>query len=203
MYTYTRRMKKPRTEIGKSILLGLAFWGILLIVYCLVGARTVAEPPADSLAVHIASNNHEAVEVEQVEADTPHSVTPPPMTEKSTAVIFHEQFGEDYKKALAIAWHESRIESVESHVDVTADGRAFSAGIMQINMSVHPIDGLDCPSAFHGTNYTAVVVDEDLYQRCLASAMDEEKNIKKAKEIYDRQGWRAWLYSARKVGIIN
>lgn len=83
-------------------------------------------------------------------------------------------------------------------------------GLYQINLIVHKVDGLDCPSAFRTTSggrhdgsfcnagNQCVVVDQTLYNKCAKAAVIAEKNIKVACELYrisiaaNRSGWWDW-----------
>ena len=80
----------------------------------------------------------------------------------------------------------------ESETDVTADGYAFSIGLAQVNITYHRIDGLDCPSAFNGHNYSATVKNKKLYTQCVERAKDPVVGAQKAKEIYKSSGYGAW-----------
>ena len=82
---------------------------------------------------------------------------------------------------------------VSSRTDITADGRPFSVGLFQINLTVHDIGGLNCPSAFSGRNKNATVTNEGLYKQCVQAAQDPSTNIAKACTI-GRNGssWSAW-----------
>jgi len=81
-------------------------------------------------------------------------------------------------------------------------GRAFSFGPTQINLTVHPVIGcgerLNCPDAFRGQDYGAVVIDEDLYQRCAAAVQDLDCGLTNSRRIYDDalarhgNGWQPW-----------
>lgn len=104
-------------------------------------------------------------------------------------------FPEDSTIALAIARSESGLNPrQESTTDKMADGRPFSIGLMQINLTVSSVGGVDCTKAFSGRNYHAVVVDEDLYERCVDLAKDPEHNLVAARHKYDgrKQTWLAW-----------
>jgi Type IV secretion system pilin len=81
------------------------------------------------------------------------------------------------------------------------DGRAFSFGPMQINLTVHELRGcsgypavLDCKSAFSGRNYSARVINEALYQQCAAAAQNIDCNIRNGYRIYQEAGnrWSPW-----------
>lgn len=90
------------------------------------------------------------------------------------------------------------------------DGRrAFSFGPMQINLTVHTLNGcagypavLNCKSAFSGRNYTAVVINEALYQQCARAAQNFDCNIKNGRRIYAEAGnrWSPWS-TARACGL--
>ncbi len=96
--------------------------------------------------------------------------------------------------AVAVAQSESKLDvSAESWCDRTKDNRAFSIGIFQINISVHELEGVKCYEAFNGKNKKAVVINEELYQKCIQMAKNPEISIKKAKQIYDQSGsFKQW-----------
>lgn len=118
--------------------------------------------------------------------------------------LIREAFPEEPEIAVAIASAESGLDPEKhSDTDRMADGRAFSIGLMQINLTVHKIGSSDCPSAFRGSDYEAVVVDEALYQACVALASDQKRNLDTARSIYDRKGgtfhdWGAYLNGGYK-----
>ena len=59
-------------------------------------------------------------------------------------------------------------------------------GLYQINLTVHKVGGLDCPSAFTGEwtcSKSCTVKNTDLYNRCVAAAKNAENNISAACEI--------------------
>jgi len=88
------------------------------------------------------------------------------------------QYFKDNVTMVAIARAESGLDpEKESDTDRMADGRAFSVGVFQVNLTWHKVGGLNCPDAFEGKDYHAVVVDEDLYQSCVLAAKDPVKNI--------------------------
>jgi hypothetical protein len=61
--------------------------------------------------------------------------------------------------------------------------RAFSIGLYQINLTVHKLPGLDCPSAFEGKNYDCKIKNESLYAQCVDAAKNPTTNINKAAEL--------------------
>lgn len=112
------------------------------------------------------------------------------------ATALAQYFGSAANQASMICYAESRgvIGSV-SATDVMRNDpqrRAFSFGLFQINLTYHRVAGLDCPSAFRGRNYTARVINEDLYQRCVAAAKNPQHNIAEAVATYRRTQWREW-----------
>ncbi len=80
--------------------------------------------------------------------------------------------------------------------------RAFSFGLFQVNLTVHKMAGKNCPAAFRGKNYDAVVVNEALYAECVAAAKNPTNNINQAVIIYKASGWGAWS-GAKKCGIVG
>ncbi len=112
------------------------------------------------------------------------------------ATTLAQYFGTAANQASMICYAESRgvIGSV-SATDVMRNDpqrRAFSFGLFQINLTYHRVAGLDCPSAFRGRNYTARVINEDLYRRCVAAAKNPQHNIAEAVATYNRTRWREW-----------
>ncbi len=81
------------------------------------------------------------------------------------------------------------------------DGRVFSWGLFQINLTVHSMAGLNCPSAFSGTDYGARVINESLYAQCVAAAEIASNNIAEAVATYNSSwNWSAWS-TARECGL--
>lgn len=117
--------------------------------------------------------------------------------------------GWDARSASAICSQESGggNTAAGSHSDRMANDpgrRSFSWGLFQINLTVHQIGGLDCPKAFRGRNYGAVVVDEALYAQCVALAKDPSVNTAKACSLWQNAGgtFRDWRNSANTCGVI-
>jgi len=116
-----------------------------------------------------------------------------PDAERSVQDIIVMTWPEDSRTALAVARGESGLfAEMESTTDLMRDGRPFSIGVFQINLTVHKIDSFDCPKAFKGKDGKAVVVDEALYNACVFLAKDPERNIASARGIYERSGMR-WV----------
>ena len=111
---------------------------------------------------------------------------------KSIEEKIQEEFPND-KKMLSIGKAESGlIADRASESDLMKDGRPFSFGVFQINITVHHIEDLNCPEAFSGINFNAVVINEELYEKCIQIAYNEDANINKAKWILKTQGYEAW-----------
>jgi len=118
-------------------------------------------------------------------------------------------FGEQTGNAQCIIRGESACGAhMLSTTDVMRnDGRPFSFGPMQINLTVHELRNcaghsalLDCKAAFSGRNYSAIVIDESLYQECAAAAQDIDCNIRNGRDIFNSSGWGAWS-TARGCGL--
>ena len=97
--------------------------------------------------------------------------------------------------------------------DKTTEGHPVSCGLFQINLTQHqmkdPSNGqtLDCPSAFDsrftGSHHDVKIVDQPLYDKCVAAAQDPKSNIEAACGISkDGNKWNQWS-TAKKCGIIN
>ena len=108
--------------------------------------------------------------------------------------IVKETFKEEPEIMLAIFKGESDLgeDPKYKEVDITKNGYVFSHGIAQINLTVHSVGGLDCPSAFDGENQSAVMVNEKLYKKCVQAAENPSLNMITARKIYDTQGKGAW-----------
>ncbi len=82
--------------------------------------------------------------------------------------------------------------------------RPFSFGPMQINITVHNLVGcgpggstLNCPAAFSGRNYDALIVNESLYAACAAAAQTVECNLSNGRIIRNNRGsWADWSTAA-------
>lgn len=107
-------------------------------------------------------------------------------------------FPEDVETALALFKAESGLDpSKPSETDYTVDGKPFSFGLAQINLTVHKLAGTDCSKAFDGRDHHARIKDESLYEKCVKLAINPDVNIETAKGIYERSGknfgaWGAW-----------
>jgi hypothetical protein len=91
----------------------------------------------------------------------------------------------------------------ESKVDKLRNegGKPFSIGLFQINLTVHELVGcgnggetLNCKSAFSGRNFDARIVNNDLYNQCVAAAKNPECNMTNAYRIKGASNgsWKPW-----------
>lgn len=114
-------------------------------------------------------------------------------TEDPIIALIHSEFGEHAPTAIAIAKAESGLHAdAESWTDKTQDGHPFSIGLFQVNITVTGVNGLDCPKAFTGKNYTARIINEDLYNQCVQAAKNPFISTKIAKNKFDGGGWGHW-----------
>jgi hypothetical protein len=88
-----------------------------------------------------------------------------------------------------------------SGTDKTKDGKSFSVGLFQINLTVHDL-GMGCTSAFSGKNYSATVVNQSLYDQCVAKAQDPSFNTSYACKLYASRGnFGDWKNTVAKCGL--
>ena len=107
----------------------------------------------------------------------------------STVEALIKRFFPNNEIAIALAQAESGMNPRQhSTTDKMKDGRAFSIGVMQVNLTWHTIAGVNCSKAFSGKDYEAVVIDENLYNKCVKLAENPELNLETAKGIYERSG---------------
>lgn len=121
----------------------------------------------------------------------------------SVANLQNTCFASKAEQASSVANGESGGNpGTKSGSDVCLDGNSGSWGLFQINLTVHTIAGLNCPSAFEGkiakstkvgkNLYNCRVTNPDLYQRCVNAAKDAATNITKACEIQRTGSWTQW-----------
>jgi len=65
----------------------------------------------------------------------------------------------------------------ESGPDKTVDGRSFSIGLFQINLTAHIVAGINCPSAFKKESDGWHIIKKDVYTACVAAAKNPDNNI--------------------------
>jgi len=88
-----------------------------------------------------------------------------------------------------------------SGTDKTRDGKSFSVGLFQINLTVHDL-GMGCTSAFSGKNYSATIVNQGLYDQCVAKAQDPSFNTSYACKLYASRGnFGDWKNTVAKCGL--
>ena len=100
-------------------------------------------------------------------------------------------------------------------------GPSYSIGLWQINLTVHKVDGLNCPAAFTkpcGQGYGTLVgpskpgacnsslktdkASQDLYAKCVLAAQDPAKNTTVACSLYKSAGgFQPWTYSANRCSV--
>ncbi len=118
-------------------------------------------------------------------------------------------FGGNAYMAGGICMGESHGDpNLGSRVDRCKDGNSFSWGLFQINLTVHQLNGLNCPRAFcdpaNGKcykNYSCRVYDQVLFNRCVAAAKDPAINIAYAVQL--SQGgthWGQWGANGKRDG---
>lgn len=113
-------------------------------------------------------------------------------------------FPSDTNKAIEVFKCESSLDpNKESLVDRMKDGRAFSVGLCQHNLTNSVMAGVDCSKSFKGQNSNAVVVNEELYQQCLTLAKNPEIALKEAVKKQQRRGWQPWTYCNNKTLAIK
>jgi hypothetical protein len=123
-------------------------------------------------------------------------------------------FGALATDAARIAGAESGCNpNAESRTDTTSDGRTYSVGTWQINLSSNVLNCggqvLDCPSAFRDTGTrnqfnvrVKEVINEDLYNRCVAAAKVPACNNQIAANLARSSGDLGdWACSAKKCGV--
>lgn len=101
-------------------------------------------------------------------------------------------------------------------------GPSYSWGLWQINLTVHHVGGLDCPSAFTcrcekpnlvgpskpgacNCSLKKTQAAQDMYASCVAAAQDPVKNTSVACSLYTKSdangGFQSWAYSANECGV--
>jgi hypothetical protein len=111
----------------------------------------------------------------------------------------------------AAAANASKICSAEScnggcqQGDKTTKGYPVSFGLFQINITAHPVNGLNCPKAFDsvftGSHKNVEIIDPRLYEQCKAAALTPAANIAVAASIYTHDGDFGQWSTHRTCGI--
>lgn len=106
--------------------------------------------------------------------------------------------------------------TAESGSDRLADGRTYSVGLWQINLTVNDINGMGCPNAFTAPcsgenirNQGAVgrcsarvkpdQASQQLYTRCVAAAKIPANSTAAACRLYANGGFSHWRHTAQNV----
>lgn len=164
-----------------------------------INVETLRHMPAPTPMIFINPTHAEVLGDKQPEPVTIHDDEPHELNGNRTVVgdqdenvveIIKSSFPvEDQATAAAISFAESHHNPrKDSDLDKMRDGRPFSSGLFQINLTWHELDGVKCYEAFSGKNYDAVVVNEQLYDQCIELAKNPIINVATAKAIYHRSG---------------
>jgi hypothetical protein len=166
-------------KFGQYVLL------VLLTIFVSLEIKAILSP-------RIVNVYTSAVEVKaHTEADISQTGEQSPIEDIPTMI--QRYFPEDSKTAINLFQKESGLDpNCSSNTDIMPDGRPFSWGLAQINLTVHSIGSVECHKAFRGTNYKAVVIDEGLYLKCVELAKNPQIALEKAREIYNSRGFYAW-----------
>lgn len=84
------------------------------------------------------------------------------------------------------------VENKASGVDVCTDGKSFSWGLFQINLTCQCKTAFAPQKARGCINKAGHVVDESSYNSCVANYTQAGPNIGKACELYKYGGWSQW-----------
>ncbi|MDD4901687.1 MAG: hypothetical protein PHE24_00970 [Patescibacteria group bacterium] len=127
-----------------------------------------------------------------------------PVTSGACAVDKMTGFGDDTiaRQASAICNGESANGTLlKSTTDIClGDNNPVSIGLFQINLTVHELNGLNCPSAFSNkytgdaASHNCHVTNPSLYNDCVNAALDPDINLPAAYGIYSASGWGQWGY---------
>lgn len=99
----------------------------------------------------------------------------------------------DANKASAICNAESGgVSGSASSVDKCTDGKSFSYGLFQINLTCQCKDAFEPKKSKGCVNKACRVVNQSMYNSCVATFTSPESNISKACQIYKSQGWGGW-----------
>jgi hypothetical protein len=108
-------------------------------------------------------------------------------------------FGDNAEKASAICSAESGGEEGAASATDTCQpsGPVASWGLFQINLTANSVGGYNCPSAFSSqytsTNHSCTVVNQTLYNQCVAAATDADTNIRTAVSLSNGgTSWGNW-----------
>lgn len=195
-----RKIDVVREYVYKSILAVLI---VVLIFDVFCGKRVVNISINPSVAVASLDSEEAGASSEGVSGENNQPVVDlkPSASSPDIEMLIRKEFGDEGDNAIKISTCESSLNpSKHSTVDLMADGRAFSIGLFQINLTVSEVGGIDCTKAFSGRNSKAVVIDEQLYSKCVRLAENPNINLESAKDKFNRSGWeRPWTYCYRQM----
>lgn len=97
--------------------------------------------------------------------------------------------------------------STDVHRTITGAKIPFSVSPWQINLTVHEIRAgecnsgpLDCKAAYNGKDFSAQLIDRELYNKCVEALRDKDCSGTIAKRI-QQKGWTQWsAYKAKGCG---
>jgi hypothetical protein len=99
----------------------------------------------------------------------------------------------DADKASAICNAESGgKEGLASGVDICTDGKPFSIGLFQINLTCQCKDAFSPQKDKGCVNRACSVSNSSRYNSCVSTFSQASSNVNKACEIYKAQGWNGW-----------
>lgn len=117
-------------------------------------------------------------------------------------------FGDQAKNASIVCNAESGGSSKVGSGTDKCGGQSASWGLMQINVTCHNIDGLNCSGAvsccYDGRSCdqsNCSVTNPIVFNQCVSAATDPQKNIQYACSLYGSQGFKPWG-AAKKCGVI-
>jgi len=180
--------------VGLLLVLIVTFYGIAIAEYQKVAKGSI-------IIIEQAEASWDAREKEEVADEARNSTesgdgVSAPVQEAGEDIesLIRSAFPEHPDIMIAIAKAESGMNpKAPSTTDKMTDGRAFSHGLFQINLTVSEVGGVRCDEAFQGRNYKAHVVNEELFDRCIKLAQDTDISIKVAREKYEERGdFTAW-----------
>lgn len=187
---------KKLHRIGLLLILIGVFYGISIAEYRkLAGENTIIiEQALGSEIVRIDAESDGMTVISEKDEPEDGDLAQNQDSGDGLAILIAEAFPENPAIMIAIAKAESGMNpKAPSTTDKMADGRAFSHGLFQINLTVSEVGGVRCNEAFQGSNYKAHVVNEELFDRCIKLAQDTDISIKVAREKYEERGnFTAW-----------
>lgn len=159
------------------------------VVYIEISHAAVVKIPEEKVAVsEVTKPSQESIE-ESSKVKSQESS----LGEAGIEKLIRQYFPEEPETALAIFKVESGLNpETPSGTDIMKDGRPFSFGLAQANLTYSVLGGIKCYEAFNGRNYNASVINEELYQKCIKLANDPIVSLKFARELYNSRGFSPW-----------